>query len=114
MKLNIVLNPSIKDHEDVLTETKRLKELLEEKNISYRENIVPVNDFFNIILTNQSDQIYPEAYGIHVPLLSKQARNSIDHALSIFNWVKNGGAWVGVNNSRNAILMALKLMNEVK
>ena len=106
MKLNIVLNPSIKDHEDVMTETRRLKELLEEKNISYTENVVPQDDKFNIILTNQTDQIYPDAYGIHVPLISKKARNSIDHALITFNWVKAGGIWVGVNNSRNAVLTA--------
>ena len=94
-KLNIVLNPSIKEHEDVVKEIKRLKELIEEKGLTFSESVVPQDESFNIIMTNQGD---PDANGIHVPLLSKQAGNSIDHALNIFNWVKSGGTWVGVNN----------------
>ena len=78
-----------------MTETRRFKELLEDKNISYTENVVPHDDKFNIILTNQNDQIYPDAYGIHVPLISKKARNSIDHALITFNWVKAGNFGLG-------------------
>ncbi len=41
---------------------------------------------------------------VNVPLLQKEEASREDKALEVFSWIKNGGPWVGVNNSRNALL----------
>jgi 5-(carboxyamino)imidazole ribonucleotide mutase len=49
---------------------------------------------------------------ITVPMMSPRDLNNPENALVLFKSLKKGGTFVGVNNVRNGVLMALRFMNE--
>ena len=64
---------------------------------SHYDPLVPCINF-----VTKKEESLKEA--VNVPILEKKDVSREDKALEIFSWAKNGAPWVGVNNSRNALL----------
>ena len=45
---------------------------------------------------------------LNVPILDSSVRKQPKSAMTVQNWIEKGGLWVGVNNSRNALLFIEK------
>ena len=51
---------------------------------------------------------HKDCFGIHVPILDKNQKSDPKVALELQRWCQNGGFWVGVTNTRNALIAFLK------
>jgi 5-(carboxyamino)imidazole ribonucleotide mutase len=68
--------------------------------------------FFNVVMVRDSSDILKNEFCLHVPLLGEGDKNDPTKILDLFFWCKEGGLWVGTNNTKNAILSAKKLFKE--
>lgn len=60
----------------------------------------------------QDDDNYSvQDFGISIPVIEKSVLTKSEKALDLFKWISQGGFWVGVNNSRNALLWFEKFLN---
>ncbi len=92
------------------------KEVIRAKEYAAQEKIeLHMIDSFHtdgnpcIVLTNSGTHVYKDIFCIHVPVLDDYEKGDPNHAVEFFNLVNTGGVWVGVNNSRNAIIAIQRL-----
>lgn len=107
--INIVINDDMKKFDVVERELYRLKECAKENEIEVSFSGSPNNKCFNIILGNKTYKNIEEisALCVNVPILESSKKDNYESMFSLFENIKESGIWVGINNSRNALL-ALK------
>lgn len=104
-RLHLVIAPGLSDAAYVAEELKRTHELAQAREIQLSESSEPDPEALNIVLVHAAEAVRPELLAIHVPLQAPEHhRFHAASALDVLNWVQRGGLWVGVNNTRNAIL----------
>lgn len=114
-KIHVVINPELLKLEYVKKEQKRIEEFAIEKavQVSFREEINKA--VCNIVLVTKKQQIVSdfsqEALVLHIPLFNELEKNLPSTVMTLYDWVSSSGLWLGVNNTRNAILMYLKFFS---
>jgi len=108
-RLHFVLPVFAAEEDYAKTEFARAQKLAEEQGWQISSSDKPAGDAFNIIYVTEDADILPDAFGAHVPLLSRAEIQKPENYLVIYNWAQKGGLWVGANNSRNAVLAAGRL-----
>jgi 5-(carboxyamino)imidazole ribonucleotide mutase len=108
---NLIVNPKIQAYEYVSFEIKRALEFAVETQLD-----LTVTDQFdparlNIRMVVDPDDIMTNKPVIHVPVFDKVSLANPSRALRLFEWVRMGGLWVGVNNTRNAFLGYLRFLS---
>ncbi|OFZ45932.1 MAG: hypothetical protein A2381_19570 [Bdellovibrionales bacterium RIFOXYB1_FULL_37_110] len=63
----------------------------------------------NVILVTQKEDIQKDVLAIHVPLFNQHENANPETSIKLFNWISLGGMWVGINNTRNALIYYQKL-----
>ena len=70
------------------------------------------SDSFNVRCVRDERDIKIDEFCLHVPLLSKEDTSDPQKYLQVLNWSRLGGIWVGVNNTRNAVHAAARLIQQ--
>jgi len=65
----------------------------------------------NVVLVTQPEDIQKNIIAIHVPLLNQNDNANPESAIKLFHLLSRGGMWVGVNNTRNALIYYQKLFS---
>lgn len=68
---------------------------------------------FNVRFVTCAQDVKPEEFCLHVPLLAKGDIAKPEKYLDVLQWATLGGIWVGVNNTRNAVHAASRLANRL-
>lgn len=110
--INIVVDSSLKSEEFVKTELDRSMKFANEKNIELRVSDTLEADIPNIVLVTKIDDVKANDFCLHVPIMNKEMKNNPAKYLEVLEWTKAGGLWLGVNNTRNAIISFIKLLRK--
>lgn len=110
-EFNLIVNPKIQAYEYIAFEIKRAMDFAAETQLDLQVS----SDFdpkkLNIRLVVDSDDLMIQKPCIHVPLFDKVSLSNPSKALRMFEWIRSGGLWVGVNNTRNALLGYLRFLS---
>ena len=109
--INLVTNDYVINYEYVNHELNRTKEFAKDNSLNLTQSFFPKDDCFNIHLVTQKDEVSNDPLSMNVPLLDKLFLDNPYKIADIFDWVMAGGLWVGTNNTRNALIFALKMSN---
>ncbi len=106
--INVLIDKKVFDYEYIQSEYKRLKNLSFELNFELNlihdfEDTAPTINFVHDEKCIIDDVYEGENPIIQIPLIDKTQRSAPTTAILIFQWAEKGGAWCGVNNSRNAL-----------
>ena len=113
-RANLVVEPKLMNYEYVDLEIKRALELAKTMELETAVNMqkdlteLPA-DCMNIILVGQKKDIRPGVFCLHVPVLNQHDKTNPSKVMEIYDWVTTGGLWLGVNNTRNALITTKKL-----
>lgn len=110
-EFNLILNPKIEAYEYVSFEVKRALDFAAETQLKIKVSASFDPACLNIVLVNDPDEVLTEKPCIHVPLFDKVSLANPSKALRLFEMVRSGGLWVGVNNTRNALLGFLRFLS---
>lgn len=108
--VHVLIEPNLLNYEYANKELDRLKVLASEKNVEIVINGTDSNDSssFKIQFVHDPKVITNEPGTLYVPILEDSVRKQTKSAMTIQNWIEQGGVWLGVNNSRNALLFLEK------
>lgn len=109
--IHLVVPAHVKDYEYTTKELARTYDYANAQGLDITQSSTPVENRFNIYLVTQQSEVCKDALAINVPLLDKLVRDNPYKVTELFDWVKEGGLWVGTNNTRNALVFAQKLAN---
>ena len=106
--INIVLNKTTdtSSHQNEIDRT-----LLFAKEKEIKVSLVNYFDAskLNVVLVLQNEDIQKDVMAIHVPLFNQNDNANPESSIKLFHWLSSGGMWVGVNNTRNALIYYQKL-----
>lgn len=110
-EFNLIVNPKIKAYEHISFEIKRAIQFAGETqlDLTVTESFDPSR--LNIKMVSGPDDILEQKPCIHVPIFDKVSLSNPSRALRLFEMVRSGGLWVGVNNTRNAFLGYLRFLS---
>lgn len=107
--MHLVIAPGLSDAAYVAEEITRTKELAQSRGVTLSIDSEPHPVALNIVLVHAAEAVRADLFAIHVPLQApEQHRFHAAAAVDVLHWVQKGGLWVGVNNTRNAILGYLR------
>ncbi|MBU6475516.1 MAG: AIR carboxylase family protein [Alphaproteobacteria bacterium] len=86
----------------------------QDKGLTVTSSNTPDDAAFNVYLVAGAEDIRPQAFGLHVPFFKKEAAADAKNYLTVLDWAKHGGLWVGANNTRNAVAAAARLYEQRK
>lgn len=107
--INLIVDTGVMNYEYITHEINRTRYLCEDKGLSMTVSDKPDDKSFNISLVTEEDLIHTNDLCLHVPILEKTTRDKPTEAIMVFEWIEKGGIWLGVNNTRNAVLAYLRL-----
>jgi len=107
--LNFVLSEEQKDNETIKKVIEKAKVTATELNVelSFSNNVQ--ENLINAILIEESKFEMGPKDSIYIPIISKSEVNDPETVLKFMSMANQGGLWVGVNNSKNAVTMFNKL-----
>jgi 5-(carboxyamino)imidazole ribonucleotide mutase len=108
---HLILNQKIKDYEYIGHEIQRATEFAKETQLNLTMSGVFEEGKLNIRLVTNEDEVEKNSPCIHVPIFDRMTLNNPTKALRVFDWIRSGGVWVGVNNTRNALLGYLRFLS---
>jgi|AntRauTorcE11897_2_1112592.scaffolds.fasta_scaffold00100_19 5-(carboxyamino)imidazole ribonucleotide mutase len=111
-RMCIVVNASLAEEDFAIKEIARTLSLAEECDYQVTVHNEPAEDALNVIYTNSKDDMKPDAFAIHVPLIAPDDLKKPETLIEVFNWMQTGGLWMGTNNGRNAVLWADRLFHK--
>lgn len=107
--IHVSIEPNLLNYEYVNKELGRLKALASEKNFEIVINAKDVDaSAFRIQFIHDGQNISDEPGTLFVPILDDSVRKQTKSAMTVQTWIEKGGLWLGVNNSRNALLFLEK------
>lgn len=113
--VHIVINPELLNLEYVQKEKSRTESFAKERQLSISFGSKIVKNICNIVLVTDKKQIVPnfnkEDLILHVPLFNETEKTKFSTVITLYDWVNTGGLWLGVNNTRNAVLAYLKFFS---
>ncbi len=109
--IHLVVEKHILNEGYVVYELERTKGFAKKENIDLKIVHEFDESYNNVVLTNSSKNIYQNKFCIHVPVLDKKKKSEPAEIFSLFEFVKQGGLWVGVNNTRNALILMNQIFN---
>lgn len=107
--INLIVDTGVMNYEYITHEINRTRYLCEDKGLTMTVSDTPDDKSFNISLVTEEDLIHTSDLCLHVPILEKTTRDKPTEAIMVFEWIEKGGIWLGVNNTRNAVLAYLRL-----
>lgn len=110
-KINLIVDSGVMNYEYITHEINRTRYFCEDKGLLMSVCDCVDEDAFNISLVTEGDLIHTDTLCLNVPILEKTARDKPTEAIIVFDWMDKGGVWLGVNNTRNAVLAFLRLRN---
>ena len=110
-EVNLIINENGRDLPHVKKELDRTMEYAEKNNLKVSISNKKSEKLFNINMVQDKKEILQDMFGIHVPLLSDTKKKSPTTALELLEWTNSGGLWVGVNNTRNALIFHQKMLS---
>jgi 5-(carboxyamino)imidazole ribonucleotide mutase len=102
--IDVVSTPEIRKTPFYQKEFQRLHKTAQEKGITLSEQEQSTTNIPAIVFVHTADDIPSSPLAISVPLLGPSTRALPQTALTCFSWTQEGGLWVGVNNSINALI----------
>lgn len=108
---HLIVNQKIKDYEYIDHEIQRATTFALETQLNLTMSGSYEAGKLNIRLVTGDDEVVNDQPCIHVPVMDKVSLNNPTKALRVFDWLRTGGIWVGVNNTRNAMLGFLRFLN---
>ncbi len=112
-KINLVVSDDAEKNLYLEREIERTKTLAETFPFPLEIVTEPIPNELNIIITQSYDDVKVEKNGINifVPVLKKDQFKNPKFILNVMEWTKQGGVWAGVNNTRNAYLAFMEILN---
>jgi len=110
--INLVIDSAIQNVDYVEKELNRSFQFANENKIELIWSDEVREDLPNIVLVKSKDEVRKGSFALHTPILSPEQKNDPKKYLEVFEWVKEGGLWVGVNNTRNGIVSFLELYRQ--
>lgn len=111
-KVHLVINSKLLDLEYIKKEKNRTEFFAKEKEIEISFGDKVEKNQCNIIFVTNKEHIEPnfckEDLILHIPLFNEEEKNQPKTVMTLYDWVSTGGLWLGVNNTRNAMLAYLK------
>lgn len=108
-KINLIVDSGVMNYEYISHEINRTRYLCEDKGLAMSVGESVSEGVFNISLVTEEDLIQTDSLCLNVPILEKTTRDKPTEAVLVFDWMDKGGLWLGVNNTRNAVLAFLRL-----
>jgi 5-(carboxyamino)imidazole ribonucleotide mutase len=108
-KIAVIIEPSLHKLPHAKKELSRLKKLASEQNIDLIFSNSPADTIPRIRFVSAAGEATNHPLEIAVPLLDAESRKNPMVGISCFEWTLSGGLWMGVNNSRNALLFFIKV-----
>jgi 5-(carboxyamino)imidazole ribonucleotide mutase len=105
----VMQNPDYLAHPDLLAEVEKAKTPAADKGAAVSLSDKPVADAVNVYMVSRAEDVQAGAFGLHVPFMPKETTKKPEAYLSVLDWTRRGGIWLGVNNTRNAVQGALRL-----
>jgi len=93
----------------MMVEVEKAKTLGADKGIPVTVSDRKSAEALNVWMVARPEHIHKDDFGLHVPFLPKERIADPAAYLPVMNWANKGGLWVGVNNTRNAVMSALRL-----
>ena len=112
--INIVVDPGVRDYEYVNSEITRTQILCEDKGLDFAVSDAPNDQYGNIRLVTEEDQIDEGSVFVHVPVVDSTTRDKPTEAMVVYEWINKGGLWLGVDNTRNAVHAFLRFRNMLR
>jgi phosphoribosylaminoimidazole carboxylase PurE protein len=120
--INVIISKNSPKNLYVERELTRLEALRKrfpfEMNVTDSYNDYDCNQFNIVYIQNEEDlELINKSIkrknllNIYVPILSKDGFKSGADIIRVMEWAKSGGMWVGTNNSRNAFLAFMEILN---
>ncbi len=94
---------------DILADIEKARVAAKEKGAEVSHGATAAADAFNVRLVMGDNDIQPDDYCLHVPVVAKSDVANPEAYVQLLNWSNKGGLWVGANNTRNAVHAALRL-----
>jgi len=94
---------------DVLNSPELAADIAKVKDTDITTGLAPDATRFNIFLAACAHDVKPDAFGLHVPFVSKADIGTPAKYLELLAMAKQGGLWVGANNLRNAAAATKRL-----
>ncbi|EQC49385.1 putative phosphoribosylaminoimidazole carboxylase [Bacteriovorax sp. BSW11_IV] len=107
--INLIVDTGVMNYEYITHEINRTRYLCEDKGLTLSVSESVDENSFNISLVTEEDLIHADQLCLHVPILENTTRDKPTEAIMVFEWIEKGGIWLGVNNTRNAVLSFLRL-----
>ncbi len=111
--LNIVISEDLEELEMTKSVLDKAKEKAKELNVELKQSQLTCEDLINLVFTRGGATGVISHNSIYIPIMNKELYSRPESALDFFNATKKGGLWLGVNNSKNAVIMFEKLMKGV-
>ena len=110
----VVADPAAIVHPDMISEIGKATALARDKGLDVTFSATPVPaPAFNVFVVTGKDDVRPADFGLHVPFFVRQDAAKPENYLSVLDWTRCGGLWLGVNNMRNAVLAVARLKGVV-
>jgi 5-(carboxyamino)imidazole ribonucleotide mutase len=100
-------------HPDLVAEIDKARAAAKEKGAEVTFSDTEAREAFNVHLVTASADI-ADGLRLHVPFMPKSEAQKAENYLSVFEWTKKGGLWLGVNNTRNAVASVARLAGAAK
>jgi 5-(carboxyamino)imidazole ribonucleotide mutase len=107
--IHFVAAPDVQAHADFIAEVEKGRAIAADKGLTVAVSEKSVEGAFNIYMVTKVADVRPDAFGLHIPFMSKDAAKIPSNYLYVLEFMNAGGLWVGVNNTRNAIHSILRL-----
>lgn len=109
-ELNIVVNAEAAHEEYVVDEIGLAQELAAEKGFDVHLGEDVQGDGLNLVAVTDAADVMNGAFCLHAPVFHAEAASDPAACLTMFDWARSGGIWLGANNLRNAVLSAERLL----
>lgn len=106
--IGVIIDSDVAKTGHAQKELDRLKTYAQSEKITLVYNQDVTDESARIRFVTGANQATDHPLEITVPLLDPETRKSPQTAVACFEWTTESGLWVGVNNSRNAVIFFRK------
>ena len=109
----VMRDKNLVSHPELLAEVDKAKAAGKAQDVDVTVSEAESRDAFNIYFVTGPEDV-ADGLRLHVPFMLKAEAQKPENYLTVLEWTKKGGLWLGVNNARNAVTSAARLASAAK